>query len=119
VLLEPCPEDLQRRLEARAAQGGHFMAPQLLASQLAALQYEERELFLHVASFGAGGRADNCCSGGAGPQAASATDSGAAEGRASSGSGGAPPLSKVSGMAGSFPGPAEVVQMVLAKLGSC
>jgi gluconate kinase len=118
VLLDPSPAELQRRLELRAAQGGHFMPPQLLASQLAALQYAEQELFMHVVApppgRGGAGGAGGGASVAAGLPAADDDDPGASEERASGG-GGAASLDVV----GSFPGPAEVVEMVLAKLLEC
>lgn len=49
VLLDPPRAELERRLLQRAAEGGHFTpGAALLDSQLAALQYEEAELLLHV-----------------------------------------------------------------------
>lgn len=52
VLLEPAPALLKQRLEQRAAEGAHFTpGTALLDSQLAALQYEEAELLLHVRGF--------------------------------------------------------------------
>ena len=53
-----------QRLQQRAAQGGHFMPPQLLASQLAALDYEEEELLLHVRPAAVDGGDGGCTAGG-------------------------------------------------------
>lgn len=50
VLLDPPVQLLESRLQRRAADGRHFMPPQLLASQLATLEYDEAELLLHVTS---------------------------------------------------------------------
>lgn len=47
VLLEPSEHTLRERLAMRHAGGGHFMPPELLQSQLAALQYREEDLFMH------------------------------------------------------------------------
>ena len=54
VLLDPPREVLERRLVERATAGAHFMPASLLDSQLAALQWEEGELFLRVAPGGGG-----------------------------------------------------------------
>lgn len=49
VLLDPPRTALEQRLLQRAAAGGHFTpGTTLLDSQLAALEYEEAELLLHV-----------------------------------------------------------------------
>jgi gluconokinase len=49
VLLDPGREELVRRLEVRTREGGHFMPPSLLDSQLEALDCREEELFARVA----------------------------------------------------------------------
>jgi len=47
--LDPPRHELERRLLQRSAAGGHFTpGTALLDSQLAALDYEEAELLLHV-----------------------------------------------------------------------
>jgi gluconate kinase len=48
VLLDPPRELLEERLQQRATAGAHFMPAALLDSQLAALQYEVEELYMHV-----------------------------------------------------------------------
>lgn len=49
VLLDPPRTELEQRLLRRSAAGGHFTpGTALLDSQLAALEYEEAELLLHV-----------------------------------------------------------------------
>lgn len=48
VLLDPPRPLLQQWLEERYAEGSHFMPPCLLDSQLAALQYSDSELWMHV-----------------------------------------------------------------------
>ena len=40
VLLQPSREELQKRVQKRSQQGGHFMPPSLLDSQLAALEVD-------------------------------------------------------------------------------
>ena len=44
VLLRPSFEDLQKRVAARAAKGGHFMPASLLQSQLDALEPDRNAL---------------------------------------------------------------------------
>lgn len=59
VLLAPPRPLLEARLLERAASGGHFTpGTALLDSQLAALQYEEAELLLHVRGVGGGAGPD-------------------------------------------------------------
>lgn len=48
VLLQPSVATLRGRLEARAADGKHFMPPSLLDSQLETLEYDPNELFLRL-----------------------------------------------------------------------
>lgn len=51
VLLDPPRAELQRRLEQRAGDGTHFMAPSLLDSQLEALEVPDCEEELLLAQF--------------------------------------------------------------------
>jgi gluconate kinase len=48
VLLDPPRQLLEQRLQQRATAGAHFMPAALLDSQLAGLQYESAELYMHV-----------------------------------------------------------------------
>jgi len=55
VLLDVPPGVLEARVAARAAAGGHFMPPSLLASQLAALEVRDGDLLLRVGAEPGGG----------------------------------------------------------------
>lgn len=61
MLLDPPRPLLEARLLERASEGTHFTpGTALLDSQLAALQYEEAELLLHVRGPGDGAASPHC-----------------------------------------------------------